>query len=106
IADDKTEQVQLSWLMGLIQDMHQPLHLGFGADDHGRRIAVEYHGHTYNLYDFWEKEVSPSVNLDPELIRQRYLSELSAMKHDGASRNMKLVQELHQRGTDQDWLCG
>ncbi|EER00123.1 conserved hypothetical protein [Perkinsus marinus ATCC 50983] len=98
IAADKTEQVQLSWLMGLIQDMHQPLHLGFGADDHGRRITVEYHGSSYNLYDFWEKQVSPSVNLDTELIHKRYLDELKSLNHYGQPRNMKLVQELHKGG--------
>lgn len=43
---------------GLVQDLHQPLHTGFGADDHGRRISVQYHDDpSTNLYDFWERDV-------------------------------------------------
>mmetsp|Transcript_88314 Transcript_88314/g.230492 ORF Transcript_88314/g.230492 Transcript_88314/m.230492 type:complete len:412 (-) Transcript_88314:36-1271(-) len=43
----------LRWLVTLIGDLHQPLHLLQDAN-HGRNIKVLYRGNEYSLFAFWE----------------------------------------------------
>ncbi|KAF4658552.1 hypothetical protein FOZ61_005541 [Perkinsus olseni] len=104
IAKDMTEPVQISWLLGLVQDLHQPLHTGFGADDHGRRITVQYHDDpSTNLYDFWERDVSSAVNLETQLVLRAYNDELDKLVQEGGY-GIKLVQKIYEKGIA-EWIA-
>ncbi|EEQ98093.1 S1/P1nuclease, putative [Perkinsus marinus ATCC 50983] len=104
IAKDMTEPVQISWLLGLVQDLHQPLHTGFGADDHGRRISVQYHDDpSTNLYDFWERDISSAVNLDTQLVLDAYNTELDKLVLNGGY-GIQLVKKIYSKGIA-EWIA-
>jgi hypothetical protein len=48
-------------LINLLGDMHQPLHVGFAADDMGKKISVDFMGKEMSLYDIWDKGISELV---------------------------------------------
>lgn len=54
----------LKYLINLIGDLHQPLHLGFDEGDMGRNISVNFRGRTMSLYDLWDKELTQAVMKD------------------------------------------
>lgn len=45
----------LRWLVTLIAEMHQPLHLIRGDYDYGRNLNIVWNGETYGLVEFWEQ---------------------------------------------------
>lgn len=47
----------IRWLMTLVADLHEPMHLGFSSDEYGQDITVTYLHTKYTLYEFWDKEV-------------------------------------------------
>lgn len=59
-----TDADNLKFLINLIGDLHQPLHLGFDEGDHGKNISVRFRGNTVSLYDFWDKEMTQAVMKD------------------------------------------
>jgi len=48
-------------LINLIGDMHQPLHVGFAADDNGKSVKVDFQGKQMSLYDVWDTAISEMV---------------------------------------------
>lgn len=54
----------VKYIINLIGDLHQPLHVGFAEDDTGRNISVNFRGRTMSLYDFWDKELAQAVIKD------------------------------------------
>lgn len=54
----------LKYLINLVGDLHQPLHLGFDDGDMGRNITVSFRGRTMSLYDLWDKELTQAVMKD------------------------------------------
>lgn len=48
-------------LINLIGDMHQPLHIGFAADDNGKNVKVEFQGKHMSLYDVWDTAIAEMV---------------------------------------------
>lgn len=53
---EKTKANYLRWLVGLVGDMHQPMHW-LREKDHGRNVTVIYDGMELSLFDFWETKV-------------------------------------------------
>jgi len=50
-----TEQVEaLSFLVHLVGDLHQPLHVGFADDRGGNDVQVQYFGRHHNLHFLWD----------------------------------------------------
>lgn len=48
----------VKYLINLIGDLHQPLHLGLASDDMGRNLTVVFRGKRSTLFDFWDKELA------------------------------------------------
>lgn len=59
-----TDADNIKFLINLIGDLHQPLHLGFDQGDHGRNISVRFRGNVVSLYDLWDKEMTQAVMKD------------------------------------------
>lgn len=47
----------LSFLVHMIGDIHQPLHVGFVGDLGGNRITVNWFGRDYNLHSTWDSQI-------------------------------------------------
>lgn len=47
----------LKWLIHLVADIHQPLHVGRGADQGGNKIQVNWMGQATNLHKVWDEHL-------------------------------------------------
>ena len=51
----KAKKVEaLKWVVHLVGDLHQPLHVGRGADRGGNKIEVTWFGKPSNLHKVWD----------------------------------------------------
>ncbi|MBL51502.1 MAG: S1/P1 Nuclease [Candidatus Marinimicrobia bacterium] len=53
-ASKEDKQVALKFLVHLIGDLHQPLHVGKGNDKGGNDIKVKWFGEETNLHSIWD----------------------------------------------------
>lgn len=68
--DRKTEVEYLKYLIHLVGDIHQPLHVGYGDDAGGNKISVKWFGKPTNLHKVWDSEMIDSKKLSfTELVR-------------------------------------
>jgi hypothetical protein len=49
-----TDADMIKYIVYLIGDIHQPLHVGFKSDDSGGQISVQYRGSSVSLYSIWD----------------------------------------------------
>ena len=49
-----TQQEQVLILTHLVEDLHQPLHVGYGVDRGGNSVFVQYNNKKYNLHALWD----------------------------------------------------
>ena len=49
-----TQQEQVLILTHLVEDLHQPLHVGYGVDRGGNGVFVQYNNKKYNLHALWD----------------------------------------------------
>jgi hypothetical protein len=56
-----TDADALKYLINLIGDLHQPMHLGFESHNSGKEIQVEYRGKTMDLFTFLDSGISAEV---------------------------------------------
>jgi hypothetical protein len=84
--DDSIEATAVAFIVHLVGDLHQPLHVGRGGDRGGNQINVNWFGEQKNLHSVW----------DSGLIDREQLSytELTAF----------IEQEF--AGRDRDWAAG
>lgn len=59
----QTEIEYLKYLVHLVGDIHQPLHVGGGDDAGGNRVEVKWFGDSSNLHRVWDSEMIESKNL-------------------------------------------
>lgn len=57
------EVVYLKFLIHLVGDIHQPLHVGYGEDAGGNKIQVKWFGKPSNLHKVWDSEMIDSKKL-------------------------------------------
>jgi len=55
--DPKKEAELLKMLIHMIEDIHQPLHVGTGDDRGGNDVKVEYFGRSTNLHAVWDSGI-------------------------------------------------
>jgi hypothetical protein len=60
----------LRWLVHLVVDIHQPLHVGLAADRGGNAIDVRYDGKTVNLHAFWDTDAIALAAMKPRAYAQ------------------------------------
>jgi hypothetical protein len=57
------ESEKLKMLIHIIEDLHQPLHVGTGDDRGGTDEKVEYFGRSSNLHSVWDSEIIEGWNM-------------------------------------------
>ncbi|HWS41368.1 MAG TPA: S1/P1 nuclease [Arenimonas sp.] len=55
--------VALKFLVHLMGDLHQPLHVGGGNDQGGNTCKVTWHGKPVNLHSVWDNSIIDGTNL-------------------------------------------
>ncbi len=54
---DEKRQIALRFLLHLVGDLHQPLHVGREADQGGNKISVTWFDKTTNLHSVWDNSL-------------------------------------------------
>lgn len=54
----------VKYLINLMGDLHQPLHLGYDDTDMGRNVTVLFRDKKMTLYDLWDHELTQAVMAD------------------------------------------
>jgi hypothetical protein len=62
-ASRQDREIALRWLVHLIGDIHQPLHVGRGPDRGGNGIAAVWFGEPTNLHAIWDSKIIESTGL-------------------------------------------
>lgn len=57
------EQEYLKYLVHLVGDLHQPMHVGTGEDAGGNQVRVEWFREKSNLHRVWDTDMIESKNL-------------------------------------------
>ena len=61
LSDKKTskenKQIALKFLVHLVGDLHQPLHVGNGKDRGGNSVKVKWFGESTNLHSVWDSKL-------------------------------------------------
>lgn len=57
------ESKKLKMLIHIVEDVHQPLHVGTGGDRGGNDVKVEYFGKNSNLHSVWDTELIEGWNM-------------------------------------------
>ncbi len=81
----------LKFLVHLIGDLHQPLHVGKGEDQGGNDIKVKWHYRNSNLHRVWDSEMIETWNMS--------YTELSSNTKSLNSEQIKKIQN----GTVLEW---
>lgn len=89
----KEEQwLAMAYLIHMIGDMHQPLHVGRDEDQGGNKIPVMWFGVQSNLHRVWDEQL-----ID---FQQLSYTEYTAALDTADAAQIKVIQ----RGTVKDWL--
>lgn len=59
-ASKEDKVIALKFLVHLVGDLHQPLHVGRGEDRGGNDIDAEWFGHDTNMHRIWDSELIES----------------------------------------------
>jgi len=81
----------LKFLVHLIGDLHQPLHVGRGEDKGGNDIQVRWHNKGTNLHRVWDSNMIESWNMS--------YTELANNTRDLSKQQIQSIQ----KGTVLDW---
>lgn len=61
-ASREDKQLALKFLVHLMGDIHQPMHMGHASDLGGNRWTVKYFGRDSNLHSVWDSSVPESAH--------------------------------------------
>jgi len=89
------ESQKLKMLIHIVEDIHQPLHVGTGKDRGGNDEKVEYFGKNTNLHSVWDTELIEGWNMSyTEIGDELYRRLTPALKSD--YRNSTLTDWLSE----------
>lgn len=91
-APDESKEFSLRFLVHLIGDLHQPLHVGNGLDRGGNKCRVFFHNQKTNLHVLWDEAMIDFTRLS--------YTELAEFISQGRSREE--VEEW-KKGSVLDW---
>ena len=77
-TDYTTKQNALKFIIHLVGDIHQPLHVGRPSDRGGNSTKVIFEGRSTNLHAFWDSGIISKENMDYQTYARR-LGEQSFM---------------------------
>jgi len=83
------EQENLKFLIHLVGDLHQPLHVGTGEDMGGNNVKLQWFGQNSNLHRVWDSDIIAGKDLS--------YSELAAFLGEPAKAQIKNWQSNNVR---------
>ncbi|RYY58902.1 MAG: S1/P1 Nuclease [Chitinophagaceae bacterium] len=86
-------RIALYWMIHLMGDLHQPLHVGRDEDEGGNKIVVYWFGQKTNLHSLWDSKLIESQVFS----FSEYASELDVLS--------KEANEKLSGGTLEDWFA-
>jgi hypothetical protein len=96
LADETKTQAErakaLKFLVHLVGDLHQPLHVGNGLDRGGNNVKVKWFGKSSNLHRVWDSEMLRSRDFAYSELSEELLGTLN-----------KKTKEEWSRGATEDW---
>lgn len=100
----------LRFLVHLIADIHQPLHVGYACDRGGNRVRVEWQGQPSNLHSVWDSAVIRSFARNRSdlfaILARLTAEEFRAMEDSGpgdwALESHELLDEVYRCHTVRD----
>ena len=116
LEDDKSSRedkvFHLKFLVHLIGDLHQPLHVGRAEDRGGNDIKVSWHGKNSNLHRVWDTQMIESWNMSyTELhrnVRTLSKSQVQALEEgtvtDWMYESRDLATEVYSSASNEDKL--
>ncbi len=108
-ADPSDRLDALRWLVHLVGDLHQPLHVSRASDRGGNSIRVNHRGSETNLHAFWDTDLIELQNLSAgdyarELRDEITDADVAAWQQgtpaDWATESWRLARELAYRDAD------
>ena len=72
------KQIALDYLVHLVGDLHQPLHVGFLDDVGGTKTKVTFEGKTQTLHELWDTGIPQTERGSAQVIAKRLDDECSA----------------------------
>lgn len=88
------EQESLKFLIHLVGDLHQPLHVGGKDDSGGNAVKVQWFGQPSNLHRVWDSDMIDSKNLS--------YTDLAGFLDEPSKSQIKIWQS----GTVREWAEG
>ncbi len=88
------EQENLKFLIHLVGDLHQPLHVGGKDDAGGNNVKLQWFGHPSNLHRVWDSDIIDGKNLS--------YTELASFLDEPGKAQIKNWQSTNVR----DWAYG
>jgi len=89
----KEESEKLKMLIHMVEDIHQPLHVGTGEDRGGNDVKIEFFGRPTNLHALW----------DSGMIERQGMS-YSEIGDELFRRITPELQDSYREATMEDWL--
>jgi hypothetical protein len=89
----KEESEKLKMLIHMVEDIHQPLHVGTGEDRGGNDVKIEFFGRPTNLHALW----------DSGMIERQGMS-YSEIGDELFRRITPELQDRYREATMEDWL--
>ncbi|BDC99214.1 S1/P1 nuclease [Persicobacter psychrovividus] len=105
IVKDKTQplvrrQEALRYIIHIIGDIHQPMHVGHKEDLGGNLVKVKWFGHKSNLHRVWDSDMIDNTQLSyTELSRHVGVPTKAEIKNWQSSSVEQWVAESHQVAT-------
>lgn len=91
--DPKIEAEKLKMLIHMVEDIHQPLHVGTGEDRGGNDIKIEYFGRATNLHSLWDSGMIDGQGMSYTEIGDELLRRINPE-----------LQAKYRSASMQDWL--
>lgn len=71
LYSDEAKQYAVRFIVHIVGDIHQPLHLGYASDSGGNSIQVKWFDEEKNLHDIWDVELVEAQQLSySEMVRK------------------------------------
>jgi len=105
---EQEEYERLKFVMHMVGDIHQPLHVGTGEDLGGNRVRVQWMGNNSNLHRVWDSDMINSrqmsyteiaMNLDV-IDEERVRKWQSASVRDWAKESMSYRDDVYDLPDD------
>lgn len=97
-SHNEKKAVALKFLVHLIGDLHQPLHVGYGEDKGGNTIDIRWFGDHINLHQLWDQYLIESEKLSyteyVDFLWQRNLNGKTKKVEEKKQKSFAIQSEL------------